>query len=459
MTGVRSPTLGGVEIWRFIHPRWSPRVRLFHNQSQLDEFCRKPTLLDTNPGNANALPCPNKLLAMNGTSLWLSRGAGFNIGHALLDELFSVYMSCLKLGVCRELAYSVTPTLRPVVMPGSLQMDLGLRPESVIARFCGHPVVSSKHFDGSIMYQFESMIVGHGHLGMSSIDRNYCSPGQRSRGYSVDAMKSFRNRMYAAYSVAAPTVVPAWRDAPPPTIHNSTASPPSKSELFSPTAWQRKLRVLVIANKRTFYPDLRQATELLQSAGLDARLVEFPLPFQRQLEMLREADIVLSGVGTSLLAAVFLSDGATVVNLGTSEKSCAWSYMEEFLLCGTDWVRIVYNRVPNFAVRHVFALFEEAAANYNMTARGRFALPVPIEQSLSPIGRAVREYFQHDIRMWLALVGDSIPGGGDACLGWGERFVCSPWQFEAHGCIPHGAINMAVLAALRQKHNIQCQCV
>jgi hypothetical protein len=315
------------------------------------------------------------------------------------------------------------------------------------------------------------MIVGHGHMGMSSLDRNYCSPGQRSRGYGVDALKSFRNRMYAAYQVAAPTVVPAWRplvaeNTTPSSatgIHNSTASPSSKSDVFSSTAWQRKLRVLVIANKRPFYPDLRQAADLMQSAGLDARLVEFPMPFQRQLEMLREADIVISGVGTSLLAAVFLSDGATVVNLGTSEKSCAWSYMEEFLLCGTDWVRTVYNRVPNFPVRHVLALFEEAAANYQ-TGRDhpraqRFALPVPIEQSLSPIGRAVREYFQHDIRMWLALVGDSIPGGGDACLGWGERFLCSPWQFEAHGCIPRGAINMTAVTALLKSRRIQCQCV
>jgi hypothetical protein len=199
----------------------------------------------------------------------------------------------------------------------------------------------------------------------------------------------------------------------------------------------------------------------MQSAGLDARLVAFPMPFQRQLELLREADIVFSGVGTSLLAAVFLSDGATVVNLGTSEKSCAWSYMEEFLLCGTDWVRTVYNRVPNFPVRHVLALFEEAAANYRTgpdhDRPRRIALPV--EQSLSPIGRALREYFQRDIRMWLALVGDSTPGGGEACLGWGERFLCSPLQFEASKCIPSGAINVTVVTALLEKHGIQCQCV
>lgn len=258
------------------HPVFSPSVKIFESEEALDAAASKFQPMTQHE---------------RGLHLILSGGGHGNPAHAILDEVYSLWLC-----VCK---FKLDNISRFVAM----SLDTGLSGDPVLVevsrKFFGD-MVFIKHWDPSAAYRFDRVLAGVGQMGLSTPGSDYVTPGR-----SLDALKKLRNRFYRVYG------------HPPPIVRASSRRP---DPLF----------VLIVPNKRgsngVLSPDM---VPLLTAAGYEAAYLDFgQLSYGERLPIFRRTDIMVTGVGTGATNGVFMSDGAVMVNLGTTERSGSLSFQE-----------------------------------------------------------------------------------------------------------------------------------
>jgi hypothetical protein len=435
---------------------WLPSIERFATPDHLACF------LD------DARPAPRP-----GVHLLFARSSPFNFGHAVLDDLYAVWLALLTLSPGgRPPIGPLTGIVLPVSdkdsccgpgPPGShapgdaAGRAACCRAERAIAAFLGAPLEFVAAWPAAAAYRFEAAVAGVGQMGMMTPTRDYRLPGA---GWPSAPLRRFRDRFYAAHGLPPPVAGPRGGGS---------------------DGGKQGLRVLLVPNKRDYGDALDPAAmgAVLLAAqergggggggggGAVVSLLDFGAPLADQLRALGACDVLVTGVGTGATVAFLLRDGAAGVNLGTDEFIGTASFnSDEPVIAAADWTRWAFAqphaRASAVAIAQL-VLATAAAAAAGGGGGGRAADDDP-GKNLSPVGRVAAGYFRVDAAAWAAYVGaGSAAGRPDVeCLNGvtrAELLVCErgPWAAAAAagggGCAD---LDRLALRRLRAAHGVEC---
>lgn len=310
--------------------------------------------------------------------------------------------------------------------------------------------------NSDLLLRFEEIVMGVGGAGNMVSDRSGAIGGSQP---PMDAMRHFRDRMYASYGISVNSEMPKTGD---------------------------KLNVMVVSNKRFNDGDFIEIEGSLKDAEqqgptfaetVDWQTVGAPdTRFRDQLKRVSEADVYVSSIGTALQYVPFMRDGRVYVALGSiwqKQKRLVPTFMEQQLAgAGTPYLRTLYAD-PGAVLRNSSKPQTEGAmlmdlgedgyrVNVNRTLladllgdartliHGGFKIPVPPEDNLSEEGRLIVELIQQDPTTGQQMQDDRNTGGCAALL-WNELIVyeVGPWA-EGGPC----TVNRKLLRQLRKKHGL-----
>lgn len=294
-----------------------------------------------------------------------------------------------------------------------------------------------------------------------------------------DVLLAFRERLYQAHGV-----IPPLRRSR--SDENRTSAKP--------------LEVLITGNQRDT-PKLLEAFQgtaaYLNSQGsktsegvaamlrrhLNVRFVSWEdlQPWGEQLKVLKDIDILVSGIGSALFYSLLLPDGAAVVNLGYNRPLGAFagetsapagaatfpSYGEEFLGMSNARVRTFYlpldqvERGPS--TLELSSLLEEAGA----AVRKGFEIPLASpEENLGIFGKIILELQQRSESSRRGLAADSqnhLTNGDDNAQAlpghWLDQFRChqrGSGQASAADLVYEQSITQAVIPEFRSQLSSSC---
>ena len=372
------------------------------------------------PALSRSVPLHINASAMMGTFLMLSGGPHWNPGHAMLDELYSIWQAACKHGFGKD-DESLT----------CLILSTGLRPESPAMLQIFNTVLGGCIFQqdwpASAAYVFERVVVGMGQMGLSTPGTDYVMSGRK-----VDALRQLRARFYSRYGVPAPVARAS-------SMENRT----------------HQTVVLVVPNRRPSNGVLDMSWgPFVEAAGFEFAFLDWSLPSNARLELLRRADVAVTGVGTGACNLFLLGDGAVIVNLGTTERSGSLSFQEEYLFAAIYWVRMVYPTYEQFRAMGPGVALDLVRAGAGFIQDDFDSSPsAPGERNLSPIGKAAAEYFSQDVGSWSLFVARYTDQPIE-CMNWAERVLCEVGSWQA-AC---GSPNRTELGRLRQKYGLCCAC-
>jgi hypothetical protein len=366
-------------------------------------------------------------LMNDGIVMPIYRGTGFNFGHGILDELFPLFYSALKVGAINQINDAET-SFTPLIMSSSIQANPGERPEQWIRAICGRDLQFENQWPPHSIALMSSVISGLGHMGLTAFSDTYTS----QIGPEVDAMRMFRDRAYRGFGLTPPVrlIRPSDRFTPPPTT---------------------PLLIGIFKNKRDFidnYAALNNSSLLINERKVLPIFVDFPnMDPKTQLEIIGKLDVVYTGPGTAFMAGFLLPDGAIIILAGTNENG-AFGYMEEYFARGLYFTRTFYTGMVRIDAKSVVPLLLQA---YNEVVSDTASfIPISAHINSSPIGMIMEEYFASDPMLWMTLIGDYGSPNVD-CLSWGERVICG---ISYLSCYPFNETKMALL---REKYNWQCR--
>lgn len=277
-----------------VHPVFFPSIKVFESAVALNGFS---TSFQSMTKHKPAV------------HLILSGGGHGNPAHAILDEVYSLWLCVCKFKL-ETAAHFVAISLDTGLTDGANLVNVE------ISRLFFGDMVFVKHMDPSPAYRFDLALAGVGQMGLSTPGMDYVTPGR-----SFDALKKLRNRFFHVYG------------HPPPIIR---ASSRRSDPLF----------VLLVPNKRDYNGILSQdMLPLVSTAGYETAYLDFDqLSYGERLLVYHRTDIMVTGVGTGATNGVFLSDGAVLVNLGTTERSGFLSFQE---VSRTSEATLIYRCLTN----------------------------------------------------------------------------------------------------------------
>jgi len=284
---------------------WRPEIKRFDAEEQIQEY------LNTFK-NKQTIE-----LSVLGDNLWYG-----NMGHALWDGFYPLYLSLLKFGYKNEsFTYLTSDWHNKQIMM-----------YDVITTFSGNNLMEYQQLNKSILIHFKTLVAGTGAAGTSIINQDCEMYGKK-----YNAPQLYKERMYNFYGLQF--------DKP---IND-------------------KLKVIIVHNKR--YSDdetkvLYQIVEYYKNL-YDIKFINWAQGYNQifgnQLKELEDVDIHISGPGNGICYMPFLKKGAVNINLGYMERPqtntirpnikienyhnkewCFPSYLEETMHSAIDYVNTLY---------------------------------------------------------------------------------------------------------------------
>lgn len=300
-------TVGGeippsVNKWTNTYP-WKPKVLNFESHEQLEAYL-------AHFGTLGEIP-----LAVYGDILWVS-----NIGHALFDGLYPLFLSLVKFDKHNE-------DFTLIVNHWENHREMSTQ---VMEDFSGNKILELDATQGR-NFHIKLLMTGTGRTGNRVIREDYTLYGTKWK-----AMELFKFRMLQKYGIES--------DLP----------------------LNRVPKIFIIDNKRYSPYEkgiLLEIVDYYRERGHDIQYIAWQdhRPLKNQLEMLRDVDIHISGPGTSANNMSFLKKGAVNINLGWMERTqtntmrpnliipnasksdyFVPAYMEQCVMAGSDYVNTIY---------------------------------------------------------------------------------------------------------------------
>lgn len=353
-------------------------------------------------------------------ALWQDRWA-----HALFDGLYPAYVSLARFGLAKH-AFTAVAILSNYTQGVDCRLSesqfMGLSGAGIFTGIACHMEEALRLFgageetsrapllrinelredlQGSAML-FDHLVSGSAHLGeyasLVALPGTRVEVDQRLLEESepvpnVDLLGDFADRMYRAHGLESP----------------------------APRTARARLKVLITSNKRMSPEEVAEMTQLAETASagaaMDVRFVDWSTVqlFKAQLELLRETDILVSGIGTALFYSAFLPFGSVCINTGWKDDASVPTYGEDILGLSNRRTRFLY--VPLEKLRRgitskdVEAEIHRAAA---LISEGK-VVPFSPDDNLSIFGRIIRELSLQSERSHRGLQGRGQEDGGFLC--------------------------------------------
>jgi len=256
-------------------------------------------------------------LAALGDNLWYG-----NIGHALWDGLYPLYIALVKFGYIDE---------DFVVLFGDFQNKKTLAYEPTV-RFTGYDILDYFKLDKDVVIHFKTLVAGTGSTGNRVINKEYTLFGEKE--YS--ALSHFKKRLLSRYNLNVDRPI------------------------------NKKLKAIVIKNKRYSDEEVDHIKNVIHyfKHHIDIKYIDWYheySSFEEQMKELIDVDIHITGPGTGMMYMPFLKKGAVNINLGyieyiqtnsarpnikieglENDKLIIPGWMEQSVCAGADYVNTLY---------------------------------------------------------------------------------------------------------------------
>jgi len=280
-----------------------------------------------------------------GVTLFFEAMFHFNWAHALFDGLYPAFVALAKFGFHRDkfvpfVSGTESSSSEAEVEcrdAASQNTHMACAMEEAFRLFAsqgdavGKMLKTKEVMAGGRWVVFDQLIIGSGHMGQAhsvlslpaTSQFPYLAPDEQ-------LLPLFVSRLYRAHGLTPPR---------------------RRKRSDRGRSFRGRLKTVITHNKRftsQFVAMLHATVDHCnsRSSDLSVDFVDWSLvqPFRRQLELLREVDILVSSTGTALFFSLLLPDGSVTVNLGTSANAehSFPSYGEEFLGASARGSRMLY---------------------------------------------------------------------------------------------------------------------
>lgn len=244
---------------------WAPIVKVFTNEQEIEDYLFLFQIKE------------EILLSVIGDNLWYG-----NIGHALFDGLYPLYLALVKFGYIND----------EFVLLSSDWSNKQTMSYHIITKFSGNQLMEYNDLDKSKVIYFNTLVAGTGITGNRVMNKEYTLYGEKEYG----ALSMFKKRLLKAY-------------------HINIDKPINK-----------KLKAIIIRNKRFNDYELSVIEQIVSiyKNKLDIKFIDWYhdyKSFEEQLRELEDVDIHITGPGTGMMYMPFLKKGAVNINLGYIEHT------------------------------------------------------------------------------------------------------------------------------------------
>lgn len=245
--------------------KWAPVVKVFANKQEIENYLAEYT-------NKEEIE-----LSTLGDNLWYG-----NIGHALWDGVYPLYLALVKFGYADS----------PFTLLSSDWDNKKSIAYDVITRFSGNHLLEYLRLDKSKVFHFKTLVAGTGMTGNRVINKEYTLYGEKE--YS--ALSLFKQRLLKVYNISIDKPI------------------------------NEKLKILIIRNKRFNDYEIKVIQQVVDHFT-DIANIKFIdwyhdyKSFEEQMKELEDVDIHITGPGTGMMYMPFLKKGAVNINLGYMEHT------------------------------------------------------------------------------------------------------------------------------------------
>jgi hypothetical protein len=244
---------------------WRPEIKVFETEEQIEDYIN--TFNDIQELELSVL----------GDNIFYG-----NMGHALFDGLYPLYLALVKFGYKDE---SFTYLTSDWHNKQAMAYD-------VITRFSRNNLMEYHHLDRSKLIHFKTLVAGTGKTGCTVVNQEYSMYGKK-----YDAVRLFKQRMLKAYNI----------------------------QIDKPI--NEKPKIIIVDNKRYSEYEksiIDQVINYFQPVA-DIKYVDwarhYDYVFASQMKELEDTDVYISGPGTGITYMPFIKEGAITISLGYIEHT------------------------------------------------------------------------------------------------------------------------------------------
>mmetsp|Transcript_55804 Transcript_55804/g.130265 ORF Transcript_55804/g.130265 Transcript_55804/m.130265 type:complete len:592 (-) Transcript_55804:30-1805(-) len=419
LTGDAEPAGPAISDWdmpaiKVDHPV-TVKVKRFASTAELQLYASNLALLQR-PG-----------LSVLFRALWQDRWA-----HALFDGLYPAYVSLARFGLENHVFTPVTilsnytggvdcrtsAAQRLGLSGAGIYTGIACQMEDAIRLFGGNGNLHQEllrindlweyQLQSKSVLLFDHLVSGSAHMG------EYASylglPGTKDSSLAEEPSSSghdflgkFADRLVFAHGLEPPTPKPSSKDSA-----------------------KRVLKVIITANKRMSSQEVRAMTDIAAS-GVDAPVPGYHLdvsfvdwstvqPFKKQLQLLQQTDIMVSGIGTAMFYSAFLPFGSVCINTGWKDTLSIPTFGEEILGMSNHRTRFLYMPLDKVTAGIAKADIEEQVRRAASLIIQGFSLPIADSvENLSIFGRIIHDLGQQSESSKTGLQGRNQVDGGFLC--------------------------------------------
>ena len=327
---------------------------------------------------------------LSGTTMFVEY-AHFNIVHTMLDMVYPVFVSMLKLGLSTEPGEPLRILHR---------LPHGDNSQSWFLHLIGD--LGVEHIEKMDPTCFETLVVGGGNQGLLSWDSKYAIPGARD-----GALKAYRNMIYSKANVSIAKSMFGTAEHANVLFLNQHKRPVQNIQHVS----DHIKDVVPHAHVQiTDWESIVSIEDLQGSQWREHQVQHFReiADFREKLRVLKTTNVLIAGVGTSHLFEFLLLDGSVSINYGTCENyDGIGTFYDDYLIPGIDWVRGLYYvnktkckkssgiELPRHSTQCLMKLAMQTVQNP--------LEPINIEENLSPFGKSISIVAQLYPKAWRSL--------------------------------------------------------
>lgn len=244
---------------------WAPVVKIFNSEQDIEQY------LAAHKDKVEVE------LATLGDNLWYG-----NIGHALWDGLYPLYLALIKFGY----------TDSPFTLLSSDWSNKETMAYDIVTKFSGNHLLEYLQLDKSKIFYFKTLVAGTGNTGNRIINKEYTLYGENE----YKALSFFKQRLLRAYDISIDKAI------------------------------NKRLKAIIIRNKRfnDYEATVVQKVVEYYKDTIDIKYIDWYHgynSFTAQLKELEDVDIHITGPGTGMMYMPLLKKGAVNVNLGYMEHT------------------------------------------------------------------------------------------------------------------------------------------
>lgn len=247
---------------------WKPNIKIFQSQHDMDKYIK----------SLSSHIITYDLCAF--CSIWW----GSNIGHALFDGFYPIYLALVKFSYENSKFFLLTD----VISKDCMIID-------IIERFSGNPIIYTNNLTDISKdrpVHFKTLVVGTGNTGNRIMNVKYTLYGQ----HEFNALDLFKKRMFSSYNI--PCDKPLNYDC---------------------------LKVIIVDNIRYSKEEIKilcDFASIFSSERYSIKYIKWnDYTFEEQLNILKDIDIQITGPGTGMMYTPFIKKGGVNINLGYMEHT------------------------------------------------------------------------------------------------------------------------------------------